>query len=173
MSSTPPAVDEQLRSFNDLDDPAATELLLACCAAPSWASTLNAGRPWPDRDTLLAAADRAAGELDAPGVEAALAAHPRIGERPAGQESESRWSRSEQGGVERDESTLRRLADGNRAYEERFDRVFLICATGLDAGAILAALEQRLHHDPQTEWCVVRDELRKIAVLRLGKALSS
>ena len=47
-----------------------------------------------------------------------------------------------------------RLVDGNRAYEERFDRVFLIRAAGRDADEILAELERRLGNDDATE----RDE---------------
>jgi 2-oxo-4-hydroxy-4-carboxy-5-ureidoimidazoline decarboxylase len=63
------------------------------------------------------------------------------------------------------------LAAGNREYEKRFDRVFLICATGLSAAEMLASLRERLTHDPVTEAAVVREELRKIALLRLGKVL--
>jgi 2-oxo-4-hydroxy-4-carboxy-5-ureidoimidazoline decarboxylase len=37
---------------------------------------------------------------------------------------------------------------------------------------VLGALEQRLGNDPATERDVVREELRKIVDLRLGKAFS-
>ena len=61
------------------------------------------------------------------------------------------------------------LRAGNLAYEERFGHVFLICATGRSAPDMLAALHARLSHDPATEREVVRDELRRIVALRLGK----
>ena len=51
------------------------------------------------------------------------------------------------------------LRAGNAAYEERFGHVFLICATGMPAASMLAALRARLGHDPATEREVVRDEL--------------
>ncbi|MDP3893302.1 2-oxo-4-hydroxy-4-carboxy-5-ureidoimidazoline decarboxylase, partial [Nocardioides sp.] len=105
-------------------------------------------------------------------IDRALAAHPRIGERAAGSGTEAAWSRGEQAAVSRDSETDRQLAEGNRAYEERFGRVFLICASGLSAEEILAALRTRLGHDEATEQAVVADELRKIALLRLGKVMA-
>ena len=62
------------------------------------------------------------------------------------------------------------LRAGNAAYEERFGHVFLICATGMSAASMLAALRARLGHDPAAEREVVRDELMKIVRLRLAKA---
>jgi 2-oxo-4-hydroxy-4-carboxy-5-ureidoimidazoline decarboxylase len=62
------------------------------------------------------------------------------------------------------------LRAGNVAYEERFGHVFLICATGMSAASVLAALQARLGHDPAAERAVVRDELMKIVRLRLAKA---
>ncbi len=44
-----------------------------------------------------------------------------------------------------------RLAAGNRAYEERFDRVFLIRAAGRSGPEILAELDRRLGNDAATE----------------------
>ena len=45
--------------------------------------------------------------------------------------------------AEADPTTLAELAAGNRAYEERFGHVFLICATGRSAPELLAALRER------------------------------
>jgi 2-oxo-4-hydroxy-4-carboxy-5-ureidoimidazoline decarboxylase len=73
--------------------------------------------------------------------------------------------------VARDPSTTEALAAGNRAYEGRFGQVFLLCATGLTSQQILANLEQRLRNDPATESAVVADELRRIALVRLEKAV--
>ena len=59
------------------------------------------------------------------------------------------------------------LAAGNRAYEEKFGRVFLIRAAGRSAQQILDALTARLDHSPAEEEPVVAEQLREIAVLRL------
>ena len=65
-----------------------------------------------------------------------------------------------------------RLDEGNRRYEERFGRVFLIRAAGRSAEEMLAALEQRLGHDDDTERDVVRRELAEIVRLRLLKVVA-
>src|SRR5680860_428851 len=83
------------------------------------------------------------------------------------QGEEATWSRREQSGVRRSDRTAAELVDGNRAYEDRFGRVFLICASGKNAEEILEALRARLHNDPESEAAVVVDELRQIALLRL------
>ena len=162
-----------LAELNEAPAEQARATLLACCAVPSWADAVAAGRPYPDEDSLLARADEAARAMTPAEVDRALDAHPRIGERAAGSDTEAAWSRQEQSTVSRDGDTQAALLRGNQAYERRFDRVFLICATGLSGAQILAALEERLHHDDATEQAVVADELRKIALLRLRKVLAT
>ncbi len=73
----------------------------------------------------------------------------------------------EQSGVDASADTAARLAAGNAAYEERFDRIFLVRAAGRSAEEILALLAQRLTHDPETELAVTAGQLREIALLRL------
>ena len=146
-------------------------VLLACCDVPRGADAGLAGRPYADRDAAVRAADAAARSLTPDEVGRALAAHPRIGERAAGTHAEAAWSRQEQSGVATTTDVQQALADGNRAYEERFGRVFLVCATGLGAQEVLANLRERLDHDDPTEDAVVADELRKIALLRLERVL--
>ena len=66
-----------------------------------------------------------------------------------------------------DPEQAERLAAGNRAYEERFGRVFLIRAAGRSRAEILAELERRLALDPEEEIGIVGAELRDIALLRI------
>jgi 2-oxo-4-hydroxy-4-carboxy-5-ureidoimidazoline decarboxylase len=161
----------QLTHFNSMPVDDATTVLLACCDVPAWAETVREGRPYADLADLLTTADTAARKLADDEVDRALAAHPRIGERARGDAASAQWSRREQGAVGRDQETLDALAAGNRAYEDRFGRVFLICATGLSGSEVLTALRDRLEHDDQTEKRVVADELRKIALVRLRNLL--
>jgi len=163
----------KLDEFNAAPGEALTPTLLACCDVPSWAAAVRDGRPYADVEAALEVADKAARELTDADVDRALAAHPRIGERAEGPSTEAGWSRQEQSAVAPDAATRRQLADMNRAYEARFDRVFLICATGLSAEEVLAALGQRLGNDDDTERVVVADELRRIALLRLRKVLEA
>jgi 2-oxo-4-hydroxy-4-carboxy-5-ureidoimidazoline decarboxylase len=67
-----------------------------------------------------------------------------------------------------DEDVQRRLQEGNRAYEQRFGRVFLIQAAARSAEEILASLQSRLSNDEDTERSIVADQLREIALLRLA-----
>lgn len=146
--------------------------LLACCAAPGWAATVAAGRPYRTRASIIAAADAAARGLSWAEVEQALAAHPRIGERAAGNSREAAWSRSEQSAAAGGgQPAVTALADANRAYEQRFGHIFLIFANGRSADEILAAAAERAGNDPATERAVVAGELRKIALLRLERLL--
>ena len=63
------------------------------------------------------------------------------------------------------------LAEGNRLYEERFGRIFLVCATGKSAEQMLAILDERLSHDAETELRIASEEQAKITRLRLEKLI--
>ncbi|UUZ57934.1 2-oxo-4-hydroxy-4-carboxy-5-ureidoimidazoline decarboxylase [Nocardioides sp. B-3] len=105
--------------------------------------------------------------------EQALARHPRIGERADAAKHDAAFSRSEQAGVDRtDVDVARRLAEGNRAYEQRFGRVFIIRAAGRDAPEIPAELRRRLDHSDEAERAETIEQLTQIAVLRNREALS-
>ena len=157
--------------FDDLPDEEVRALLRGCLDVPRWAEEVAAGRPYGERDALLASADLAARSLSPAEVDQALAGHPRIGERPgAGHNVEA--SRREQAGVDPTAGdTAARLAAGNADYEERFGHVFLIRAAGRSAEEILGELDRRLANDPETERAEVADNLRQIALLRLRQAV--
>lgn len=161
-----------LQTFNTASPDEVRPVLEACCAAPAWVTAVMEGRPYADTDDVARVADEAARRFTAGDVDQALAAHPRIGERAEGEHAEAAWSRREQAAVGTDQATAQALAEGNRAYEERFGRVFLICASGLPAAQILASLRDRLGNAPDAEAAVVADELRKIALLRLERLLT-
>jgi 2-oxo-4-hydroxy-4-carboxy-5-ureidoimidazoline decarboxylase len=102
-----------------------------------------------------------------------MAHHPRIGERPTAGTTEASMSRSEQAGVDpADAAAAEALAKGNRDYEEKFGRVFLIRAAGRTAPEILQSLHERLTNTPAQEDTIVARQLREIAVLRLEGLIS-
>ena len=154
----PPA----LARFNALPAGDAVRLLLGCCSAPGWARRVAGRRPFGSVDDLLAAADAAWAARQPGELEAAMAGHPRIGER-----GPSVQSRREQSGVGSDPGVVQALREGNAAYEDRFGHVFLICATGRGPDEILAELRRRMAHDPATELEVAATEIGKINALRL------
>jgi 2-oxo-4-hydroxy-4-carboxy-5-ureidoimidazoline decarboxylase len=159
-----------LDEFNAAPEPAARELLTACLDVPRWVDTVLDGRPYADLEALRAVASTAAGSMSAQELESALARHPRIGER-AGAGHDAEHSRREQAGVDASGDTATLLAAGNRAYESRFDRVFLIRAAGRDGAEILAELTRRLGNDEESERAETIGQLREIALLRLAQAV--
>jgi len=156
-----------LTRLNALPDGEAVEALLGCCAAPGWAQKVATGRPYASLADLLAAADAAWAAREPGDLDAAMAGHPRIGERRL-----SGWSRQEQSGIGPDARTAQELRDANAAYEDRFGHVFLICATGRGPQEILAELRRRMTNDPGTEREVAAAELGKINAIRLRKLVT-
>jgi 2-oxo-4-hydroxy-4-carboxy-5-ureidoimidazoline decarboxylase len=160
--------------FNTMSDADARDVLSRCLAVPRWVAEVAGGRPYVDVDDVVSRAEASAGTLTEDEVTAALARHPRIGERPAGAGAEAELARREQSAVDpRDQEVARRLREGNAEYEAKFDRVFLIRAAGRSATEILAELRRRLGNDPATELGEVVGQLREIAILRLREVLTS
>ncbi|MEO3753796.1 2-oxo-4-hydroxy-4-carboxy-5-ureidoimidazoline decarboxylase [Streptomyces sp. B6B3] len=155
--------------FNGADESAARAALQDVCAARGWADALLAARPYADADALLAANDAAIERLGPAGLDEALAGHPPIG-RPTPGDS---VSGAEQRGMSGASPALRaEMLELNRAYQERFGHVFLVCATGLGAEELRDALRARLHHPPDVERGVVRTELARINRLRLTRLVA-
>jgi len=65
------------------------------------------------------------------------------------------------------------MAQGNRAYEERFGRTFIICATGKSALEIIENLTRRMRNDEVAELHESVEQQRQIARLRLKKWLAA
>ena len=157
-----------LQEFNALTAAEAGDVVRPCVDIDGWVAGVVDGRPYDGLPDLLATAEAQARTWSAADVERALADHPRIGERHSGAGASARMSGSEQAGVDpHDADVQRRLAAGNAAYEERFDRIYLVRAAGRSAAEILALLDERLTNDPDTELTVTSGQLREIALLRL------
>lgn len=160
--------------FNGLDAAQATYELRACCAADAWLGAVLAARPYTSLDALLETSDGTVAAFDDEALAQALSAHARIGERSAGESREDAWSRDEQAAAlaaGEDVQTL--LEQGNREYERRFGRVFLIRAAGRTPEEMYDALRTRLGNDEETERGVVLRELAQIVRLRLERLVEA
>lgn len=153
-----------VRWWNALPATDAAAAVQSCCASPAWAAQLAYGRPYVDPDALVGASDEIVLGLPWDEVLAALAAHPRIGER-----AQSAASRREQAGVEEDAELRSALAAGNADYERRFGHLYLVRAAGRSGAELLALLRSRLGNTPDAEQAVVRRELAEITALRLRR----
>lgn len=164
------------RRLNDLCAEAAREQLLRCCASARWVEQMMRERPFRDRAHLFEAASRHFRTLSGEDWIEAFAHHPRIGEAPgrsAAPTSAAAWAAGEQAGAARADDNVRAaLVEGNRAYEARFGRVYLVCATGKSGHEMLAILRARMQNDPDTELCVAAREQEKITRIRLEKLLA-
>lgn len=163
----------RLAEFNEAPVQEAAATLRPCIDIDRWVDAVLAGRPFATLDDLATAAEAAANPFLSSEVEAALAHHPRIGERAQGQGREAELSRGEQASLRVDDDIQAQLVEGNRAYEERFGRVFLIRAAGRTSEEILAQLRERLGNDDATEARIVGEQLRQIALVRLKGAIES
>lgn len=157
----------RIEEFNAMDAAQAAGVVRPCADIDAFVDGLVAGRPYADAPALLDRARELAGRWSEAEVDHALRDHPRIGERPAATSSGA-MSRSEQAGVDPADAELAaRLAEGNRRYEERFGRIYLVRAKGRSAEELLGLLEHRLGNDDATEASVVKEQLGEIALLRL------
>ena len=162
-----------LDDFNGEPADRAVQALRACNAAPRFAAELVAGRPYRDVGTLVDRAEEVARALPWDEVSLALAAHPRIGDRPEGSSAEAEASRREQSSMsDADAATRAALVDGNRAYEERFGHVFLIRAAGRSPDEMLAELRRRLENDADAEQREATEQLAQITALRVRGLVS-
>ncbi|WP_313356457.1 2-oxo-4-hydroxy-4-carboxy-5-ureidoimidazoline decarboxylase [Microbacterium sp.] len=160
-----------LENFNSAPREEAVAVVKPALDIARWIDAIVDGRPYQSVDQIVAAAGSAAAPFSEAELDGALAHHPRIGERPQGETAEAALSRKEQPGVDADAAA--ELAAGNKAYEEKFDRVYLVRAAGRSAEEILALLQERLGNTPEQELAVVDQQLREIAALRLAGALES
>jgi 2-oxo-4-hydroxy-4-carboxy-5-ureidoimidazoline decarboxylase len=158
----------------DLSDRALREGLVTCLAVPRWVDEVAAAAPYASLDDLLDAAGVAATPLSPDEVDQALTDHPRIGEQSTGDSPTSTFSVAEQASSASDDAELdAQLAAGNRAYEEKFGRIFLIRAAGRTRPEIVAELHRRLELEPDDEIKVVAAELRDIALRRIAQVFGS
>ncbi|GAA4184765.1 hypothetical protein GCM10022288_05910 [Gryllotalpicola kribbensis] len=127
-----------------------------------WVDGMLADAPYDGVDALVEHARELATPLTEAELDEALAQHPRIGEQG------DRMSEAEQAAPDADDAELAlRIAEGNREYEAKFGRVFLIRAAGRTRAEILIELRRRLALDPETELATAIEQARQIMELRL------
>jgi OHCU decarboxylase len=172
----PTNLQTDLERLNLLPTSEAENELLKCCGSRAWAAQLIAERPFDSVDDLIKKADRIWWSLEPPDWLEAFHSHPKIGEQKAASAvavEAQRWSENEQSGVRNSAAaTLAALAKLNRAYEEKFGYIFIVCASGKSSEEMLAILRARLENPAAQELRNAATEQAKITKLRLGKLLA-
>ena len=134
---------------------------------------MAAARPFEDVPALLRIAER-----DLVGARRGRA--PRGVRRPpadrrgdAPPRGDAAWSAGEQRAAQAAaDHVLAELAEANRAYSERHGFMFIVCATGRSAEAMLADLRARLPSSLADELRTAAEEQIEITRLRLHKLLA-
>ncbi len=162
-----------LAAFNLMDPSTAAQTILPCNGSLAWAEGVVAARPFPGTEALYEASDRVWAALSRKAWQHAFDSHPRIGEHhaKAATERSLAWSEGEQAEARLTEDTQTQLAAANLEYEQRFGRIFIVCATGKSAEEILGILRSRLSNDPEKELRIAAEQQRQITELRLRKWL--
>ncbi|MGC5038326.1 2-oxo-4-hydroxy-4-carboxy-5-ureidoimidazoline decarboxylase [Streptomyces sp. DT190] len=147
-----------MEHFNTAPAKDLEQTLLSCLRSPRWSRRVVDHRPYPDLDSLLAAADEAAYDLTWADLTEALAAEP-LPTLPPDTYAAAHTA----------------LNAAHAAYEARFGHAFVICLDGLSPSEVLdhllGAIRSRLANDPEEERAVTAEELRRLARERLVHAL--
>jgi 2-oxo-4-hydroxy-4-carboxy-5-ureidoimidazoline decarboxylase len=150
----PPHLPTPLDAFNAAPGDEAGALLLHCLHSLRWSRRIADHRPYPDVESLLAAADEAAYDLSPADLSEALAGE-CLPELPADTYSAAHTA----------------LTAAHAAYEAKFGHVFVIYlgdappAESLDR--VLEGIRSRLTNDPEEERVIAAEELRRLASERL------
>ena len=160
-----------LDAFNELPTKKAVHALYECCNSVVLARDLTRGRPYSDHNALFRKADALLFSLSEQSIDDILQAYPYVGSRPR-----STKSKAEQCSVwdERDD-VMANLNRAARDYSAEFGFDFVMHVGALDPDcrveSVIAAINDRMHHDLETERKVVRNELAKINRSRLERML--
>jgi 2-oxo-4-hydroxy-4-carboxy-5-ureidoimidazoline decarboxylase len=162
-----------LERWNRIPLEEAASEILSCCGSKTWALAMAARRPFADEKSVLLASDETCGGLTEADWREAFHRHPRIGESKAplaARAQSAAWSVEEQANVGASEERVKSaLAEANRDYERRFQRIFIVSAAGKSAEEILSALRRRLNNDQATELREAAEQQRQITQIRLTK----
>ena len=163
-----------LERWNNLDPGEAAREILPCCGSKRWAEQLAARRPFASPEELFPISDAVWAALSEQDWSEAFQSHPRIGQQHARAATATSlaWSSEEQRTVtSSDDAVKLALAEANRRYEEKFGRIFIVCATGKQAGEILAMLNRRMQNSAADEMMETAEQQRQITQLRLRRWL--
>ena len=167
-------MNQTLDTFNHQDPAAAAQTILPCNGSLAWAEGVAAARPFTNANALYEASDTVWNALSKKAWQHAFNSHPRIGEHKAKAATEQslQWSEGEQAAAKLTEDTQAELAAANVEYEEKFKRIFIVCATGKTAEEMLGILRSRLNNDPEKELLTAAEQQRQITQIRLRKWLA-
>ena len=165
-----------ISQLNALDLSNLQEALFNCCGASRWVQFMVSIFPVASAEELFQEAhDGWALCVESDWLEA-FKHHPKIGDVEGLRKkfaATANWAAEEQKGAsEASDHIIEALANENKAYEDKFGFIFIVCATGKSAEEMLALLRERIVNTRAQELQIAAGEQAKITQLRLQKLLS-
>jgi 2-oxo-4-hydroxy-4-carboxy-5-ureidoimidazoline decarboxylase len=156
-----------LEAFNAMPMRRAVHAIYECCYSVPLAADLARCRPYDTHDRMFRQADTLLFGLGEDSIDSILQAYPDIGKRPG-----SEKSAAEQCAIWCDQpEVMDQLTLASKRYLEHFGFGFVMFINGYTATDVLAAMNDRLLNDFETERKVVRNELARINRTRLERML--
>jgi OHCU decarboxylase len=160
-----------LDAFNELPRRKAVHALYECCNSVTMAADLARERPYLSRDALFTACDAVLFALSEESVDEIMQAYPGVGSRPG-----SAWSHAEQCSVwDARAEVMDELRRAAATYSGRFGFEYVMHVGSLaddrPTRGVIAAIEDRMHNDAETERKVLRNEIAKLNRSRLERML--
>lgn len=167
----------ELDTLNHLSDADAQAWFAQACATQSWCQQMASARPFRNVTGITEQAQRIWQTMTNADYLEAFEAHPMIGDvnslKAKFRDTQSMASHEQSGAQAASEATLQALHDLNQQYLKNHGFIFIICATGKSAHAMLAALQARVDNDTATEITLAAAEQIKITLLRIRKNLKT
>ena len=132
-------------------------------------------RPFAGREPLHQAMCAQVAQASAAEQDALILAHPRLGARGRQRAQLTQSSAREQTRAGLDacsDAQFAELLRLNELYQARFGFPFILAVRGHTPESILAAMTQRLAHEPATERATALQQINRIAGLRLADAVA-
>ncbi len=165
-----------LSEFNIQVRETAGQDLFKCCGSTEWVNKLMIYFPFSSIENLKILSDRSWYSCKEKDWLEAFSHHPKIGDQTGADKKHvttAEWAKQEQSAVkEAGQSVLANLAKANKAYENKFGFIFIVCATGKTATEMLKLLNERLNNEREKELHIAINEQNKITHLRIDKLLS-
>jgi len=161
-----------IAEFDHLDNKEKKALLLQCCGSSAWVEKMVRMPAVEDLVDLFEDAEEAWYQCKSDDWKEAFSHHPKIGDMEMLRKkySADKFVGNEQSGVKNaSDEVLKKLAEGNAAYEKKFGYIFIVCATGKSADEMLSLLQERLGNNPDEEIQNAMEEQNKITKIRLEK----
>lgn len=165
-----------LAQLNEMNHEQAKAFFMQTCTASRWCALMNDSRPFSSTSDIVNKATTHWLTMKEADYLEAFEGHPMIGDLNSLREKYANTkalASNEQAGTQQsDEATLKALQVKNNEYLAKHGFIFIICATGLSAKAMLLKLEQRLPNNTETEILNAAKEQLRITLLRIDKALT-